>query len=398
MERHILHVDVNNAFLSWSAIDMIKNGCNYDIREIPSIIAGDKEKRAGIVLAKSTKAKECGVVTAEPIFMAQKKCPNLKIYPPNFNVYELYSNALYNILIQYTNKIERFSIDECFLDITEYLMGRDVLTIAREINHRVKTELGFTVNIGISSNKLLAKMASDFTKPDKIHTLYPREIEGKMWNLPVSELFMLGKKTVPRLLNMQIKTIGDLAKTDINVLIKRFGKHGKMLWEYANGIDNSEVIYLSEKPKSISRETTLPTDLYEKNQIENVLKILVEDVAYKLRREKMLAQVISVELKTRDFKQFSHQKTITEATSSTKEIFSRVKEILKNMYTKNEPIRLVGVRVDKLTDKHETQISVFQSDKKQDKLDSAIDEIKNKYGYNKITRLGNDVNSTSFDD
>lgn len=203
MEKKILHIDVNNAFLSWSAIHMLKNGYKQDIREIPAIIAGDKEKRAGIVLAKSNKAKQCGVITGEPIGIAQKKCPNLKIYPPDHIVYKKYSNSLYKMLLEYTDKIERFSIDECFLDMTEYLNGRNILDIAREINKRTKKELGFTVNIGISSNKLLAKMASDFTKPDKIHTLYVDEIKEKMWNLPVIELFMLGKKTVPKLVNMR---------------------------------------------------------------------------------------------------------------------------------------------------------------------------------------------------
>ncbi len=234
MERQILHVDVNNAFLSWSAVYMLKNGYNIDIRTIPSIIGGDEERRSGIVLAKSPIAKKFGINTGEPIFFAKQKCNNLEVFPCNFKVYKEYSNKLYNLLLEYTDIIERFSIDECFLDLTHFLMKKDIMDIAKEINTRVKNEFGFTVNIGIAHNKILAKMASDFEKPNKIHTLYENEIESKMWPLPVGDLFMLGKKTVPKLYNMQIKTIGDLAHYDKNILSKKFGKHGIMMWNYAN--------------------------------------------------------------------------------------------------------------------------------------------------------------------
>ena len=234
MERQILHVDVNNAFLSWTAVNMLNKGYKEDIREIPSIIGGDESKRSGIVLAKSMKAKECGIKTAETIYQAKIKCPNIQIFQSDFKVYREYSDKLYKLLLQYTDRIERFSIDECFLDMTEYLMRDTLLNKAKEIKRRVKEELGFTVNVGVANNKLLAKMASDFAKPNKIHTLYKKEIINKMWPLPISDLFMLGKKTVPKLYNMQIKTIGDLAKSDKNLLSRKFGKHGIQMWEYAN--------------------------------------------------------------------------------------------------------------------------------------------------------------------
>ena len=236
-------MDVNNAFLSWTAVEMLKKGSTIDIREIPSIIGGDESKRSGIVLAKSPKAKEFGIKTAETIYQARMKCPNIKIYQSDFRVYQKYSNMLYNLLLEYTDRIERFSIDECFLDMTNYLMKRSLMEVAQEIHVRVKNELGFTVNIGVANNKLLAKMASDFAKPDKIHTLYINEIKQKMWPLSVSELFMLGRRTVPKLQNMQIRTIGDLANTNKEVMVKKFGKHGLQMWEYANGIDESEVRY-----------------------------------------------------------------------------------------------------------------------------------------------------------
>ena len=390
MERQILHVDVNNAFLSWTALDMLKNGSEIDIREIPAVIGGDESKRSGIVLAKSMKAKECGVKTAETIYQARIKCPGLKIFPSNFKVYRQYSNQLYQLLLEYTDKIERFSIDECFLDMTHYLMNDTLLNKGKEINRRVKEELGFTVNVGVAHNKLLAKMASDFKKPDRVHTLFESEISNKMWTLPVSELFMLGKRTVPKLYNMQIKTIGDLAKTNKKVLQDKFGKHGAMMWEYANGIDNSEVKYQKEKPKGIGNSVTLPEDISTIEKLEEILVALTEQVTYRLRKQKMLARVVNVQLRNKDFVDTSHQRKLPNATASTKEILEIAKELLSQMYRKGTPIRLIGVRVDELTDKEEMQISLFTDVKneKQEKLDNAIDKLKEKYGYNFITRAG----------
>ena len=220
MEKQILHVDVNNAFLSWTAVEMLKQGNQIDIRDIPAIIGGDESKRSGIVLAKSMKAKECGIKTADTIYQARIKCPNLRIFPSNFKIYRKYSNELYNLLLEYTDKIERFSIDECFLDMTNYLRGDTLLNKGYEINKRVEKELGFTVNVGVANNKLLAKMASDFEKPDKVHTLFKEEIQNKMWPLPASELFMVGKGSISKLQQLGIKTIGDIAKCDKNILIK----------------------------------------------------------------------------------------------------------------------------------------------------------------------------------
>lgn len=390
MEKQILHVDVNNAFLSWKAVEMLKNGSEIDIREIPAIIGGDETKRSGIVLAKSMKAKECGIKTADTIYQARMKCPNIKIYSSDFKVYKKYSNELYNLLLEYTNKIERFSIDECFLDMTEYLMKDTLLNKAKEISKRVKEELGFTVNVGVAHNKLLAKMASDFTKPDKIHTLFEEEIPKKMWPLPVSELFMIGKRTVPKLYNMQIRTIGDLAKIDEKILTKKFGKHGKMMWEYANGIDNSGVEYKEEKPKCVGNSITLPENINEIGKLEEILLALAEQVGYRLRKYDLLANTVRVQLRTKNFEDTSHQSKLLEATSSTKEIYQKSKELLNQMFYKTMSIRLIGLSVDNLTEKNSTQISLFDEKKfdKQDKIDKVVDELKNKYGYNTITRAG----------
>ncbi len=390
MEREILHVDVNNAFLSWTAVERLKNGETLDIRTIPAIIGGDEAQRKGIVLAKSNIAKQFGIQTGEPIFFARKKCPNIQIFQSNFNVYREYSNALYNLLLEYTDKIERYSIDECFLDLTGYIpKTRKLIDIANEISKRVKEELNFTVNIGVAPNKLLAKMASDFEKPDKVHTLYKEEIETKMWKLPVSELFMVGRKSLPKLQKMGIKTIGDLAKSDEELLIKKFSKYGKIIWEYSNGIDNEEVNYIKEKPKNIGNSITLPYDYNNIEKIEEVLLALVEQVSYRLRNQEMFTNVVNVQIKTNEFKVFSHQKKLDFATDSTKIIGKEAKKLLTEIYN-NTPIRLIGVSVSGLVEKEERQISLFENveNEKQKKIDSVLDNIKEKYGYEAITRAG----------
>lgn len=390
MERQILHVDVNNAFLSWTAVDMLKQGSKIDIREIPAVIGGDESRRSGIVLAKSPKAKMFGISTGETLYQARMKCPGLQVYPMNYKLYKESSNKLYQLLLQYTDKIERFSVDECFLDMTNCLLGDTLLNKAYEINKRVKNELGFTVNVGVAHNKLLAKMASDFTKPDRVHTLFEEEIPSKMWPLPVSELFMLGRKTIPKLYNMRIKTIGQLAKTDKQLMIKKFGKHGLMMWEYANGIDNSEVQYQYEKPKGVGNSTTLPMDVNDISKLEEILLALTEQVTYRLRRYNLLANVVNVQLRTKDFEDKSHQRKLPEATSNTKDIYAEAKELLHEMYIKGTLIRLIGMRVDNLVEKDEVQLSFFShaDNEKQEKIDKVVDNLKQKYGYNSITRAG----------
>ena len=234
-------------------------------------------------------------------------------------------------------------------------------------------------------------MASDFTKPDRVHTLFENEIPNKMWTLPVSELFMLGKRTVPKLYNMQIKTIGDLAKTNKRILQDKFGKHGAMMWEYANGIDDSEVKYMQEKPKGIGNSVTLPEDISNIDKLEEIVLALTEQVTYRLRKQNMLARVVNVQLRNKDFVDTSHQRKLPNATASTKEIFKHAKELLEQMYRRGTAIRLIGVRVDDLTDKEEMQISLFHDEvknEKQEKLDKTIDKLKEKYGYNFITRAG----------
>lgn len=394
MERIILHVDVNNAFLSWTAVDMLEKGSKVDIRNIPAIIGGDEQSRRGVVLAKSNIAKKYGIVTGETIYKARKKCPNLKVFLGSYNRYHEYSNMLYNLLLEYTDKIERFSVDECFLDMTEYLMGRDILTIAKEIKDRVEKELKFTVNIGISENKVLAKMASDFEKPNKIHTLYKYEIKRKMWPLDINELFMLGRKTVPKLNKLGIYKIGDIACKSKEYMINKFGIHGKTMWEYSNGIDNSEVNYIKELPKSISHSTTLIKDTADFEFLCKILLDLTEKVTYRLRKYNLYANVVTVQIRTKEFENYTKQKKLNMSTSVTKEVYDEAKKLLKELYKERE-LRLIGIGVSDLVDLNENyQISIFDKTsennkhKKYEKIDKTVDEIKNKFGNNSITFAG----------
>ncbi len=390
MERQILHVDVNNAFLSWTAIDRLRAGEKLDIRNIPAIIGGDESSRHGVVLAKSMKAKEFGIKTGEPIYQARKKCPNLQVFQGDYASYQKHSNELYGLLLEYTDQIERFSIDECFLDMTLFLPPKEtLLNKAYEINRRVREELGFTVNIGVANNKLLAKMASDFRKPDRVHTLWKEEIPSKMWVLPISELFMVGRKSIPKLAQMGIKTIEDLAKQNEKILMKRFGKHGKMMWEYANGMDNSEVMYQLEQPKCIGNSITLPQDIYNLNRLNEILLALSEQVAFRLRKHKLKASVVSVQIKTKDFVNFSHQKTLSSPTNITKEIYETSKELLANLH-QNRAVRLIGIQTSKLVEKDQGQLSLFEQNinPKQEKIEDVMEDLKKKYGYGIITRAG----------
>lgn len=389
MERYIMHLDVNNAFLSWTAVEMLKNGYDVDIRRIPSIIGGDEKQRHGIVLAKSNIAKQFGIKTAETIYQAKKKCPKLRIFPSKHSMFKKYSDELYNYLLTYTDNIERFSIDECFIDFSDIVNNKEKFNnLAKEISCEIKNKFGYTVNIGLSNKKVLAKMASDFEKPDKIHTLYSNEIQEKMWKLPIEELFMVGRRTAPKLHLLGINQIGDLAKYDKRIITKRLGKMGELIWNFSNGIDDDTVHSKTELPKGIGNSVTLPKDCSNIEELEKVLLALTEKVAYRLRKYNLKAYVINVQIKTSDFDTFSHQIKLMTPTDNTKDIFNQAKLLLRELY-KNQSIRLIGMRVDNLSDGDLSQISLFENNKiETSKLDKAMDKIKDKYGYNSITLAG----------
>lgn len=381
-ERLIFHIDVNNAFLSWTAVDLLKKGYPIDIRTIPSVIAGDEEARRGIVTAKSPVAKKMGVVTAEPLYMARRKCPGLKIFPGDYSLYHKESNKLYEYFCLFTDKIERFSVDECFLDMTgTELLYPDPIELAHKMKDEIYEKFGYTVNIGIANNKLCAKMASDFEKPNKVHTLFQYEIEKKMWPLPVTDLFMVGKSSSKILLELGLKTIGDLAKADINFLRRRFKSQGDMMHEYANGIDYSEVAPKNSKSKSISTTETLPKDIDSIPELKKILMKQAERVGRQARCEKLYAKTVAVIFKTGEFVSYSHQMKLVNPTNVTSEIYQTSLEILDKGW-RGEPLRLIGIRLSDFTQDNNKQLSLFdvEKDLHNDKIQEVMDDISEKYG------------------
>ena len=394
MERIVLHIDVNNAFLSWTAVDMLKKGSKIDIRNRYAIIGGDESKRRGIVLAKSNPAKSKGVTTAEPIYMARRKCPYLEIYEPNYALYKTYSNLMYNYLLQYTNIIERYSIDECFLEYTDIKkINRDPIKFAYKIKNDIYKLFGFTVNVGVANNKLCAKMASDFSKPNKVHTLFNNEIKEKMWPLPVGDLFMIGKSTTKKLQSLNINTIYDLANTSTTTLITHFKSMGIMMHEYANGIDNSKVEYEYENPKSISTSTVLPYDYSDLSKIESIIKELSLETGKRLRKKEMYASSISIWIKYNNFTKISKQQKLENSTNIDIDIFKNALNLFKKIWNE-EPIRALCVGVSNLSTTKNTQLSIFDTvnPKSEDKLQKTIDNIKEKYGSSSITYANDKIN------
>lgn len=383
MERIIMHIDVNNAFLSWTAVDLLQKGFGYDIRDSYAVIGGDEKTRRGVVLAKSPLAKKMGVQTGETLYSARKKCPALRTFPPNYLWYQEMSAKLFQLLNHYTCDIEVFSIDECFLDYgkVKNLYG-EPYAFAQKIQKEIQDTLGFTVNIGIANNKLCAKMASDFSKPNKIHTLYTHEIESKMYPLSISDLFGVGKKSTEKLVKLGITTIGNLAHTTPEKLYPYFKNQSVKLIELASGIDDSEVVSIKEENKGISNSTTLEKDVTAKGELYLVLESLSNNVALELRRQNKYTYVICVQLKDQYFKSYSHQRKLKNATNLTKEIYETTKQLLNEMW-KGEPIRLVGVRLDHLVATSEHQVSLFEIVEKREhdvKLEHTIDSLKEKYG------------------
>lgn len=403
MNQIIFHIDVNSAFLSWTALEQLKSGSEIDLRDIPAIIGGDQQSRHGVVLAKSVSAKKFGIVTGEPVANALRKCPNLIMAPPNHKMYQEYSKSLMQFLIQnYTDEIEQVSVDECYMNFTG-ITHRYVSPVAAafEIKDAIYNEFGFTVNIGISVNHLLAKMASDFEKPNKVHTLFPEEIPTKMWPLPVSDLYMAGKSSVEVLHKLEIRTIGELAKAEPKLLELHLKSHGRTLWEFANGLDSSKVIRERAESKGIGNSTTLPKDAVTEEEAQKVILWLSESVAGRLRKEKMKAKMISVEIRYSTFQNVSHQKQIERATNTDKMIYNTACELFHELWN-GEPIRLLGIRSSKLVDENEPeQMNIFDyqeimekqtskrkiyQDEKHQKLNKALDQIRKKYGEKAIVR------------
>ena len=388
-ERLIFHVDVNSAFLSWEAARRVKEGLP-DLREIPSCIGGDPKSRRGIVVAKSIQAKKYGVTTGEPVALALRKCPDLVCVPGDFALFDRCSRAFKKICASYAPVMESFSIDEVFLDMSgTHLIYPDPVAVAHEIKDKIRDELGFTVNVGIGTNKLLAKMASDFEKPDKVHTLFPSEIPEKMWPLPVRDLLFLGKASEQKLLRAGIKTIGDMAKSDEAEIRQLLGdKNGRQLYRYANGIDDSPVRSEREEAKGYSAETTVEEDIVTYEQALSLLLAQCDVVAARMRRDGKKCSCVAVTYRTLDFKTRSHQKNFEDPTDVTEEIFAQVKKLLYECW-KCEPLRLIGVALTDLTSDEFRQMSLFENTEdreKQKKVDETIDDIRRRFGNGMIVR------------
>ena len=392
MERIIFHIDVNSAFLSWEAAKRVENG-EPDIRLIPSAIGGDREKRTGVILAKSIPAKKFGIKTGEPVGMALRKCPELYLAKPDFKLYVKSSRAFMDICREYTPVVEKYSIDECFLDMTGMnILHPDPIATAYEIKDRIYRELGFTVNVGIGPCKILAKMASDFEKPNRVHTLFLDEIEHKMWPLSVGELFSIGHSTADKLQSAGIKTIGDLARLDLKSLQALVGdKCGKQIHDYANGIDPSPVLEEPEEAKGYSISTTLEEDVVTTEEAYKILLALADSVCARMRADDKKAFCVGVTIRGNDFKNHSHQHTFDNPTDITGEIYSMSKRLFSELWDRRTPLRLLGISLTQITAEENTQLSFFGTENrdKERRLDKAMDEIRSRFGSSTVVRAAN---------
>ena len=389
MSRLIFHIDVNSAYLSWEATYRLQQGYKLDLRTIPSVVGGNEASRHGIVLTKSIAAKEFHIQTGETLHNARMKCPEIVIVPPRYWLYMQCSSAMNQILQEYTSNIQRFSVDESFLDFSNMEnLYPDYMELAENIKERIKKELGFTVNIGISNNKLLAKVASDFKKPDRIHTLFPHEIKQKMWPLPVEDLFMVGRSTAPKLHNLNINTIGDLANYNVEILKNKLKSHGQLIWNYANGIEFSEVRKSNYiECKGIGNSTTIAFDIKDKETAHKVLLSLCETVGMRLRDSQNCCTVVSVSIRGSDLIFYSRQKKLNTATDSTRRIYEVACYLFDNVW-KGNPVRHLGIHITDFCNNDFYQCSLLDSfDYDKDKrINDTVDKIRLKYGSKAIMR------------
>ena len=390
MDRVIFHIDVNSAFLSWEAVYRLFHlGGKVDLREQVSAVGGDMAMRHGIILAKSIPAKRYHIKTGETILEAKQKCPELILVPPNYGLYEKCSKAFMDILRQYSPDVEQYSIDEAFVDMTgtEKLWG-DSVTAANRLKNQIRDTLGFTVNIGISENKLLAKMASDFQKPDRVHTLWRNEIEDKMWPLPVSDLFFVGRATTQKLLKLGIQTIGDLAHADPELLKIHLKKHGEVIWAFARGMDVSVVQSEAPANKGYGNSTTIAFDVTDASTAKLVLLALAETVGTRLRAAKVRAEVIAVGIKSHDLRYASHQMTLRNATNITTEIHKFACRLFDELWD-GSAIRHLGIHTSRIKDGiNMRQLDMFDATdyEKLEKMDAAVDQIRKRYGIDSVKR------------
>ena len=381
MKRIIFHIDQNCYFAS---VEMISRP---ELRNVPMAVAGDAKVRHGIILAKNEPAKKYGIKTAEAIWQAQAKCPDLVLVDAHHEKYEFYSKKLREMYSEYTDKVEPFGLDECWLDMTGIVSDYDEAEeVALEIRNRVKEEFKLTCSVGISFNKVFAKLGSDYKKPDATTVFTDMNWHEKIWPLPVSDLLFVGKHTADKLAKINVKTIGDLAKTDVEFINRYLGKNGVGLWEYANGLDDSPVAESGYKriPKSVGNSTTTAEDMTSNRQIERTLHMLSESVASRLRRHGLKGTVVQITVRDRDLGIYEKQGILYRATDDAKDIYQAARDLFKNSYDWNKGVRSIGVRCTKLvrSDSGE-QLSLFaeaQKSERDERLNKAIDDINRRYG------------------
>ena len=381
MSRIIFHIDVNSAFVSFSAVKLLKEG-KPDIRLVPSVVSGDPNDRRSIITAASIPAKKLGIRVPEPVSMALRKYPQLVIVRGDWEWYKQCSEGFIAICRSYSPVLQQFSIDECFIDMSLRCTPENAVAVAIQLKDQIKNTLGFTVNVGIGSNKLLAKMASDFEKPDKVHTLWSSEVESKMWPLPVRDLLWVGKKTEERLVAYGIKTIGQLAGIGMGSLTRLVGqKFAVQLHENANGRDDSPVETEIAEAKSSSAERTFPKDLVDPKDIDRAMFNVACIVAHRIRRDDFRASVVSMFVKYKDFSVAQKQTTLEQPSDVTAIILNAARKMLTEVWDGVTPIRQVGLGVTKLTHESAVQMSLFEDPKMQyyREWDRQFDEDRARY-------------------
>ena len=363
MTRIIFHIDVNSAFLSWSAVKMVREG-KPDIRLVPSVVSGDPSDRRSIITAASIPAKKLGIKAAQPVSMALRTCPQLVIVGGDWTWYKACSEGFISICRSYSPVLQQFSIDECFIDMSFRCNAENAVEVATRLKDEVKDRMGFTVNVGIGSNKLLAKMASDFEKPDKVHTLWESEVKEKMWPLGVRDLLWVGKKTEERLTAYGIHTIGQLAQLGMGFLTRLVGqKFARQLHENANGRDDSPVETEIPEAKSYSAERTFSKDLTDPRDIDRALFKVACIVAHRIRRDNFRASTVSMFVKYKDFSVAQKQCQTDRPTDVTAVILNEARRMLSEVWDGVTPIRQVGLGVSKLTHESAIQMSLFEDPK-----------------------------------
>ncbi len=387
MDKTILHCDCNGFFASVECV------LNPSLKSVPMAVGGSRENRHGIILAKNELAKAFGISTAETIGSALKKCPGLVIVPPHHDVYEEFSERVNKIYTDYTDLVEKFGIDESWLDVTGSLnLFGNGTQIADILRKRVKDEIGITISVGVSFNKIFAKLGSDLKKPDATTEISKENYKEKIYHLPADMLLYVGKSTCSGLKAMGINTIGDIALANKELLTERFGKHGALLSDYANGLSDTPVAsyYEERQVKSVGNGLTFPKDLVTEDEIRTAIYSLTETVAERLRLKNLKCETLQITIRDFDFDTVTRQKSVFP-TNSVHNIAGECISLFYSGRINKKPVRMLTVTALSLVNEDsDFQISLFDTEdtKKHEKVDHAMDLIKQKYGKNSVFRAG----------